>query len=148
MPLIGDVQAGGKTAREVEAEIASRLKAKYLKSPQVNVYIKEFNSQRITVEGAVNKPGHYPIAGQMTLLQAVALSGGFNETANPRNVVIFRTIGGQRSAAKFNMSKIRTGKATDPNVQSGDIIVVPESSVRGWLNNLLKILPFGVFMGL
>ncbi len=124
LPLIGAVQAGGRTAPEVEAEIATRLRAKYLKSPQVNVYIKEFNSQKITVEGAVKKPGLYPITGQMSLLQAVALSGGFDDVASPRKVTIFRTIGGRATTATYDVSKINAGSAPDPNVQSGDIISV------------------------
>ncbi len=148
LPLIGAVQAAGRTGPEVEAEIASRLRAKYLKNPQVNVYIKEFNSQKITVEGAVKKPGLYPITGQMSLLQAIALSGGFDDVASARKVTIFRTTGGRATTARYDVSKIKAGRARDPNVQSGDIISVGESGAKKGINGVLKTLPIIGLFGL
>ena len=73
MPLIKTIKAGGRTASELEREIAKKLQASYLQEPQVSVFIKEYNSQRITVDGAVKKPGIYPITGKVSLLQAIAL---------------------------------------------------------------------------
>ena len=66
------MQAGGRTAGELEHDIAAKLSATYLQSPQVSVFVKEYNSQRITVDGAVAKPGIFPINGQVSLMQAIA----------------------------------------------------------------------------
>ena len=80
-PLIGELEAGGKTAREIEQDLTKLLGTKYLQNPQIGVFVKEYNSQRVTVEGAVKKPGVYPIVGGMSLLQAVATAGGFESNA-------------------------------------------------------------------
>jgi polysaccharide biosynthesis/export protein len=63
LPLINDVQVVGRTAQEIERDIAAKLGANYLQKPQVTVYVKEYNSQRVTVEGAVKKPGVFPVRG-------------------------------------------------------------------------------------
>ena len=76
LPLIGGVDAVGRTSQQLERLIADRLGENYLQSPQVSVFIKEFTSLRFTVEGAVNKPGVFPLVGQMTLLRALATAGG------------------------------------------------------------------------
>ena len=73
LPLVGEVQASGRTAQEMERDIAAKLGAKYLRNPQVTVYVKEYNSQRVTIEGAVKKPGVYPIKGKTSLLQICLL---------------------------------------------------------------------------
>ena len=76
LPLLGEVQASGKTASEIEKDLTRQLGAKYLKSPQVTVYVKEHNSQRVTIEGAVRRPGVYPIRGTLSLVQPLASAGG------------------------------------------------------------------------
>src|SRR3954468_21321091 len=78
LPLLGEVKASGKTAQEIERELTVRLGKKYLKNPQVTVFVKENKSQQVTIEGAVRKPGVYPIAGKKTLLQLVATAEGLN----------------------------------------------------------------------
>lgn len=130
LPLIGALQAGGKTVQELEHEIAEKLSQAYLQSPQVSVFVKEFTSQRITLEGAVKKPGIFPITGRTTLLQAVALSEGLDPLADPRTVVVFRTIDGQRMAALFDLVLIRAGEAEDPRIYGDDVIVVEKSGAR------------------
>ena len=103
-------------------------------------------SQRITVEGAVAKPGIYPTTGQTTLLQAVALAGGLTEVADAGGIVVFRTVGGKRQAAKFNISTIRAGTSEDPVVLGGDIIVVDQSGMQTALRNIRSAIPvFGLF---
>ncbi|MEQ1577779.1 MAG: polysaccharide biosynthesis/export family protein [Hyphomicrobium sp.] len=140
LPLVGEVPAAGKTAQQVERDLTAKLGAKYLQSPQVTVYVKEYNSQRVTVEGAVKKPGVYPIRGNSSLLQFVATAEGFDANADS-SVVIFRTVNGKRTAAKFDVSEIRTGQAQDPAVQSGDVIVAGSSAMKETFNGLLKVLP-------
>ena len=91
LPLIGSIALAGLTAQQAEAAIAARYAEKYLQDPQVSVFIKEFTSQRVTIEGAVARPGIYPLTGQITLLRAMALAGGRGELANLENVMVYRT---------------------------------------------------------
>ncbi|GAB2496122.1 polysaccharide biosynthesis/export family protein [Arenimonas alkanexedens] len=149
LPLIGSVQAGGKTVSELEALIAARLSETYLQNPQVSVFVKEFTSQRVTVEGAVRKPGIFPITGRTTLLQAVAMSEGLDPLADPSSVVVFRTIKGQRMAALFDLRAIRAGDAEDPLIYGEDIVVVDQSggktAVKSITDALRGIVGFRTF---
>jgi polysaccharide export outer membrane protein len=146
LPLIGNVPAAGKTVEELQRDVAARLGEKYLESPQVTVFVKESPGRQVTVEGAVNKPGIFPIAGTTTLLQAVALSGGMSDVANAGNVTVFRTVKNQRMAAVFNVKTIRSGKMSDPEIYGGDLIVVGESGARTTFRELGKVAPIvGVF---
>ena len=137
LPLIGAVAAGGKTVGELEAEIASKLEAQYLQNPQVSVFVKEFSSQRITVEGAVKEPGIFPITGRTSLLQVIALARGFEELADERTVIVFRTIEGKKMAALFDIRQIRAGEMEDPQVYGDDIVVVERSGVRSAYKSLV-----------
>jgi polysaccharide export outer membrane protein len=130
LPLLGSVQAGGKTTSELETYIAKKLGEKYLESPQVSVFVKEYTSQRVTVDGAVRKPGIFATTGRLSLLQAVALAEGLNELADPSGVLVFRTVDNRRMAARFDLNEIRSGKADDPLLKAGDIVMVDESSAR------------------
>ena len=88
LPLIGGVMAGGKTIPELEKDIGAKLEKGYLQNPQVTVFIKEFTSQRVTLEGALKKPGIYPITGKTSLLQAIAMAEGVDELADLGGVVV------------------------------------------------------------
>ncbi len=140
LPLIGSVQAGGKTVSELEALIAEKLTETYLQNPQVSVFVKEFTSQRVTVEGAVRKPGIFPITGRTTLLQAVAMSEGLDPLADPSSVVVFRTIKGQRMAALFDLKAIRAGDSEDPLIYGEDIIVVDQSGGKTAIKSITDAL--------
>ena len=149
LPLIGKIAAGGKTVGELETEIAERYGERYLQSPQVSVFVKEANSQRVTVSGAVNKPGMVPLTGPTTLLQTVALSGGLTTAADPRGVLVFRTVDRRRMAAKFDLAAIGSGTAEDPMLHGGDIVVVDQSGFRGALGQVRDNIPvFGLFSAL
>lgn len=135
LPLIGQMNAAGDTAQALETEIAAKLRAKYLQSPQVSVFVKNAAGQQVTVTGAVNRPGVYPIVGQLTLVQALAQSGDLNEVGDPGSIRVFRQANGSRMVAKFNIDDIRSGKATDPNLYAGDMVVVDSSASRtAWKN--------------
>ena len=82
-----------KTAQEVERDLTSKLGAKYLKSPQVTVLVKEYNSQRVTVEGAVKTPGVHAIKGKTSLVQLIAIAGGLDRRSYDSTVVVFRANG-------------------------------------------------------
>jgi polysaccharide biosynthesis/export protein len=146
LPLIKSVKAAGKTTGQLEQEIASKLQTTYLQSPQVSVLVKEFNSQKITVDGAVKKPGIFPISGSVSMLQAVALAEGLNEVADPTGILLFRTIGDKRMAARFDLRLIRGGKVQDPMLKAGDIVMVDENSRKTTLREVKDALPLsGLF---
>ncbi len=140
LPLVGSVNAADRTSGDIERDLKEKLGRKYLQSPQVNVYIREYNSQRVTVDGAVKRPGVYPLRGPVTLLQIIATAEGFTDTADS-SVVIFRTENGARSAAKFDVGDIRAGNSTDPVIAQGDVVVVSNSTMKESYQALLKILP-------
>ncbi len=146
LPLIGKVVAGGKTIAELESEIAGKYAERYLQSPQVSVLVKEANSQRVTVSGAVKNPGMVTLTGPTTLLQAVAEAGGVNDFADKRGVLVFRTVGQQRMAAKFDLTAIGAGTAKDPTLHGGDLVRVDESGFRSRLRGVRQNIPvFGLF---
>lgn len=141
LPLVGEAPVAGKTSQQIERDLAARLGAKYLRSPQVSVYVKEFNSQRVTIEGAVKKPGLYPIRGKGSLLQFIAMAEGLDREVASNTVMVFRTSDDQRIAAEFNLDDIRAGQAQDPAMRNGDVIIVPTSASKVVLSNFLKIAP-------
>lgn len=140
LPLIGEIKASGKTVKQFEKDIAARLVTKYLRSPDVHVSIKE-TGQRYTVEGSVNGPGSYPIAGRITLLRAIAIAHDTTRTADSDSIAIFRTAdNGQRTVARFDLSAISSGKAEDPALMNGDVVVVGESMIRSVWNDAKDVL--------
>lgn len=141
MPLIGTVPAQGKTTLELAAAITSRLSEKYYENPIVNIALKEAAGQRITVDGAVNSPGVYPVLGKTTLMQAIAMAKGTNQNANLRKVVIFRTVNGQRMAAAFDLKSIRESEMQDPEVYGSDIVVVDGDGTRQVLRDMIQTVP-------
>lgn len=150
LPLIGQVQAGGLTSQELETVIAKKLQESYLQDPQVSVFIKEFISQRVTVEGNVNKTGVFPISGKTTLLQAIALAGGLDKLANADDIKIFRDRkDGTREILAYELDPIRKGEAQDPVLATNDLIVVGKSAGRSALKDITETLRdisiFGLF---
>ena len=146
LPLIRQVQAAGRTQTELERDITARLSKTYLQSPQVTVAVKEFNSQKITVDGAVQKPGIFPKQGEMSLLQAIAQAQGLNTVADPAGVLVFRTVDHKRQAARFDIRQVRNGKMPDPLLQAGDIVMVDESSTKTTLRDITSAMPLtGLF---
>lgn len=142
LPLIGVIEAAGLTVNELQAQIEARYAADYLQDPQVSVFVKEFASQRVTVSGAVEKPGIYPITSQLTLLQALALAEGMNEVASYDNVFVFRNANGERQFARFDIDAIQAGEQDDPVLMGEDIVVVDTSTGKVALQNLIKLAPF------
>lgn len=146
MPLIGAVQASGMTSGELSVQIAEKLSAQYLRNPQVTVTVTEAASQKITVDGAVIKPGVYEMRGTTSLLQAVAMAEGPTNVADLTTVAVFRTIDGQRSVALFDLAAIRQGRASDPTVLGDDVIVVDISKLNRAFREVIGALPaFAMF---
>lgn len=129
-PLAGTVEVSGRTAPEVADLLADRLKASYVRDPQVTVNLEEALSQTLTVDGQVARPGAFPVIGSMTLNRAIARAGGLTALARKSDVVIFRTVDGQQYAGLYNLEAIRRGNYPDPEVYSSDVIIVGESAAR------------------
>ena len=141
MSLVGTVEAGGKTPAELADLVASKLRGRYLKNPQVAVNIKEVVAHTVTVDGAVRQPGVYPVVGKMTLQQAVATAKGADEAADIDKIVVFRTVNGQKMAAMFNLRDIRSGRYKDPEIYGNDIVVVGENSARRFFRDASMSFP-------
>lgn len=141
LPLIGSLRAVDLTTAQLQDQIEQRLGERYLQNPDVTVTVRESSRRHITVDGAVNYPGQFQVAGPTTLMQAVAMARGTSDSANPRRVAVFRQIQGQRMAAAFDLTSIRRGNAEDPVIYTGDIIVVDGSRLRAIQREILSTLP-------
>jgi polysaccharide export outer membrane protein len=145
LPLIGSIVAAGKSTDSLSSEIAGKLK-EYLKAPEVAVTLKQAASRKVTVTGSVVQPGVYPIDTRLTLLQAVALARGPSQVAAMDQAFIFRTRNGQRTVARFNLDAIAKGKASDPEVISGDTIALGSSGFKtAWRDILETVRSFNIF---
>lgn len=141
LPLIGNVMAADLTTAQLDDSLTHKLGEKYLQNPDVSVGLKSSSRRSVTIDGAVNRAGAFPVNGPLTLMQAVALAGGTSPEANARRVAIFRTIGGKRQAAAFDLTSIRRGEEEDPQIYAGDIVVIDGSSVKAVQKQLLNSLP-------
>ena len=141
VPLIGALAAAGKTTDQLETDIAAGLGARYLQNPDVQVMLKSPVARLVTVDGSVSQPGLYPVAGQISLLQTIAMARGTAQGANPHRVVVFRMIDGQRMAASFDLESIREGEMDDPAIYPDDIVVVDGSSLAATWTLLIQTLP-------
>jgi len=140
-PLAGIVEAAGRTPEEIAQILRDRLRGNHVRDPQVTVNLKETVSQVVTVDGEVNEPGLYPVIGQMTLIRAIATARGTTEFAKTNNVVVFRTVGGKKYVALYNLKAIRQGLYRDPELFPNDIVVVSDSQARRIFRDALSILP-------
>ena len=143
LPLIGKTPVGGKTTHEAETIIAGKLSKKYLRSPQVTVFVRQYG-QRVTVSGEVKTPQVLALEGYLTLSQAVAKAGGLSDLAEPKRVHVARAVGGKVRDEIYNYDEIQAGHTTDPMLQGGDLVVAEQSGARVVLKNLKDMLPFAV----
>jgi polysaccharide export outer membrane protein len=125
-PLIGEVVAEGKNVIELKQIITEKLQ-KFVTAPEVTVIVKESRSRIIYAIGKVAKPGPYPLAPDMTVIQALAAAGGFAEWADTKHVLIIRREGGKETQFKFNYNGYTSGDNLRQNIllRPGDTIVVP-----------------------
>jgi polysaccharide export outer membrane protein len=127
LPLVGEVQATGRTPLKLEEEIAARLK-NYIAEPEVTVIVQQINSQKFNILGQVNKPGSYVISNSATVLDAIALAGGFRDFAKQKSIYILRQdADGSQTRLPFNYKEVVKGKNSGQNIklQPRDTIVVP-----------------------
>ena len=140
-PLVGALEAGGKTPIELAHMIQDGLRGRYIRNPQVTVNLSKTVSQVVTVEGEVKEPGLYPVIGKMSLLRAVATAKGTTEFSALEEVIIFRTVNKQTYAALYSLKAIRKGAYKDPEVFANDIVMVGESRGRRIFKDLLQVVP-------
>ncbi len=140
-PLIGSVEAAGKTPAEVSTLIADKLRGRYIRDPQVTVNLDDTVSQVVSVGGEVREPGLYPVIGRMTLMRAVSTAKGTSEFAKLNDVVVFRTVGGRKMAALYNLKAIQRGAYADPEIFANDVIVVGDSPGRRLFRDILQATP-------
>ena len=141
LPLIDFVSAGGLTSAELARQLEVRLGERYLEDPDVTVRVAETVGQSIAIEGAVNKPGVYPVRGGTSLLQAVAMSGGTSSDARVTEVVVFRNAESGRVSLAYDLKAIREGTSPDPAVFASDVIVVGGSNTRQTYRDFLLSVP-------
>jgi polysaccharide biosynthesis/export protein len=127
LPLVGEVQAAGRTPLQLEQDISNKLK-NYIAEPEVTVMVQEIHSQKFNILGQVAKPGSYSLDLAATVLDAIAAAGGFRDFANQKGIYILRqNPGGGESRIAFNYKKVIKGKDLQQNIklEPRDTIVVP-----------------------
>lgn len=146
VPYIGLLSAAGRTPRDFAEEIRVRLQRDYMADPHVSVNIIEYASHLVIVEGAVGRPGQFNYSKGTTLLGAIANSGGPTRVAKLNQIAIFRTAGGERQVALFDLNQVRAGRQPDPLLEPGDQIIVGYSGMRQAWQDLLQAAPlFAIF---
>jgi polysaccharide export outer membrane protein len=126
VPVIGEIQAAGLEPAKLQQQILATSK-KYLTDASVSVAVRAINSRKVFVTCQVKEPGAFPLTGQLTVLQAIALAGGLLEYADAKNVSIVRTEGATPIRLKFNYKDVAKGKKLEQNIllKPGDTVVVP-----------------------
>ena len=126
LPLINDIQASGMTPTLLRDAVAKRLE-KYVEVAGVTVIVKEVNSSKVSVLGQVKKPGVYPLRGDLTVLEAIALAEGFNEFAYPNKIVIIRKNGKEMNWIRVRYKDMIQGKVEESRLflAAGDTLVIP-----------------------
>lgn len=125
-PFCGKVDARGTTNALAE-RLTRCLSEGYLKKPQVTVFLKEHNSQKVFVFGEVSKPGTFPFEERMSVVQAITLAGGFTRQASKNAVLVTRTVGDKEHRIRVGVDDIGTGKKANFFLLPGDIVYVSES---------------------
>jgi polysaccharide biosynthesis/export protein len=127
LPLVGELQASGQTPRQLEQEITKRLQ-NYISEPEVTVIVTDSKSQKVNILGMVSRPGAYLLTSSTTVLDAIAMAGGFKDFAKQKSVYVLRQApNGTQQRLSFNYKEVIKGKNPEQNIrlQAGDTVVVP-----------------------
>ena len=127
LPLIGEVKAAGSTPVQLQGTLAEVMK-KYISEPQVTVVVEKIGSLNFNIVGEVNHPGYFPLTRRMTVLDAIAMAGGFKDFAKTKKVYVLRTAAnGTQQRLPFNYKDVIAGKNPQQNIElePRDTIVVP-----------------------
>jgi len=125
-PLVGNIQASGKSIEQLQTEVAEKLK-RYIPDPAVTVAALKLDGSRVYVIGKVAKPGVFPLGGRVDVVQALSMAGGMTPYAAANKVRILRREGGKQTAINFAYGDIEKGENLEQNIllQAGDVVVVP-----------------------
>lgn len=124
MPLLNDVQAAGLTAMELR-DLLTRKLVEFIPNPEVSVIVIDVRSFKVSVIGEVARPGRYELKSWATVVDALALAGGFTQFASRSKIVILRPNGAVMKRSPFNYNKLLAGEQENLYLQSGDIVMVP-----------------------
>jgi len=124
LPLLNDVQAAGLTALELR-EVLTRKLAEYMPSPEVSVIVSDIRSFKVSVLGEIGRPGRYELKSWTTVLDLLALAGGFTQFAARSRIVILQPDGKTMKRIPFNYNKALAGEQENFYLRNGDIILVP-----------------------
>jgi polysaccharide export outer membrane protein len=126
LPLVNDIQASGSTPRQLQEQIAEKLK-KFIETPNVNVTVIKVFSHTVSVVGQVNRPGLYTLGSPTTVLDILARAGGLTEFAKTKDIKIVRKENGKTQLFPFNYKNVIKGKDLQQNItlQNGDVLMVP-----------------------
>ncbi|MFN2308938.1 MAG: polysaccharide biosynthesis/export family protein [Gammaproteobacteria bacterium] len=125
-PLVGNIQASGKSVEQLQTEVGERLK-KFIPDPSVTVAIQQLSGNKVYVIGKVNKPGEFPVTRRVDVVQALSMAGGMNPFAAANKIRILRREGGKQTALPFAYGDIEKGEGLEQNIllKAGDVVVVP-----------------------
>lgn len=140
-PLVGLLELGGLTPSDAAVLIENALAGGYLRNPQVRIIPSEIPPPTVSIGGQVREPGDYPVRSRQSLLRVVNQAGGLAEYAKLDDVLIFRTVAGQRYIGAYNIQAIQRGNYADPTVYPNDIVIVGDSPGRRRLNSILSFAP-------
>ncbi|WP_374412860.1 polysaccharide biosynthesis/export family protein [Novosphingobium colocasiae] len=132
LPAIGSIKAEGRTIPEMTSAISTALKGRYLRDPRVSVGIVSSSRDKVVVTGQVTTPGVYDMRKGMTLLEALAVAAGETDVSRLEDVVVYRTVNGERMAAAFNVAAMMSGTEPDLALESNDMVVVGYSGNRAF----------------
>jgi len=142
-PYAGTVEIGGLSPDEASTLIASRLAGRVVRDPQVRVIPEDYPPPFISVGGEVSRPGSYPAVGKPTLLTIIAQAEGLDEYAQPDDVLVFRTVNGQRYIGLYDFEAVARGNYPDPRLYPNDVVMVGDSPGRRRFEQVLRALaPF------
>jgi polysaccharide export outer membrane protein len=139
-PLLGNIKAVGLSIRQLEKNISDLLEKDFLVNPQVSIFVKEYAT--ISILGQVAKPGSYEMKERLTLTQAIALAGGFTETANTKAVKVIHAAGGKRETIEVDIGRIMDKATPDAELKAGDTIIIEEA---GRISVMGQVMRPGVY---
>jgi polysaccharide biosynthesis/export protein len=125
-PLVGNIQASGKSVEQLQTEVSDKLK-KYIPDPSVTVAMQQLSGNKVYVIGKVNKPGEFPVTRHVDVVQALSMAGGMSTYAAANRIRILRRDGDRQTAIPFAYGDIEKGEKLEQNVllKAGDVVVVP-----------------------
>jgi polysaccharide export outer membrane protein len=126
LPLLNDINVSGLTPEQLRTELIQAA-SKLMNEPNATVVVKEIHSRKVFITGNVGKPGSYPLAGEMNVMQLIALAGGLQEYAHSKDIVVMRMENGKQVTHRFNYKDVVKHKHVEQNIllKPGDTVVVP-----------------------